>query len=273
MNKKFLFVISGETFRYGPQGSRGRGGDKSYERQKIASTSQNNFIKHIKQKYDIDCDIFFSVYKFSDEWDNDFFSWYDVNPKYSNNFDNLLGEGILHSSIISYMYNGINLNDYDFVLFVRSDLFLKKYFYDIFDPFCKKVKYAHVNEITDKVGKSYNYVPNTSIPAVNHQIFFVPKNFYRNLVYGSLWNNHLSYMTAIRGGLKNTDITFFLETYHSSSTDITWNPIFHQVGREETDFWVDQKYRVNPDTHHPMVVEDVNPYVDLLNNDYKNFIL
>jgi hypothetical protein len=273
MKKKFLFVISGESFRYGHQGSRGRGGDESYVRQKIAVTSQTNFIDFIKEKYDIDCDLFFSIYKFSENWDNNFFSWYKKPPLFINNYDNLLGEGMLHSNIISYMYNNINLNNYDFVLFVRADLFLKKYFYEIFDPFCEKVKYAHINEITDKVGKSYNYIPNTEIPAVNHQIFFVPKKYYRNLVYGSLWNNHHSYVTSLRGGLKQSDITFFLNTYHSSSTDITWNPIFHQVGREETDFWVDQKYRVNPETHHPIVVEDTNPYDKLINNDYKDFII
>ena len=269
--KKFLLIITGETFRCGPQGTRDRGSNESFDLQKIATNSHLEFISHIKNSYDIDCDIFTNIYELNEDWDNMFYSWYGDFIKYSLTNKTLLGEPALHNKTLKYIKDVINKNEYEFMLFIRPDLYLKKYFFKVFNPKSEKITFAHVNEIEDPLGKSWHKTQN-GFPAVNHQIFYVPNIFYNELVDFKLWHNHYSYELIVRNGIPKNNIDFFIHTYHSSSTDVTWNPIFHQVGRNETNFWVDRKYRVDATTHNTIISDDETIYNDLLNNDFKENI-
>ena len=263
---KFLFIINGETFRHGPQGSRERGSQESFKLQEFAIESHLDFIKFINKKFGIDCDVLLYYYKLNEEWDTNFKSQYQEYTKYSYGLDSLLGEQQLHSSLIKTIKDDVNIESYKFLLFIRPDLYLKKYFLEIFDMCEDKIKFAHVNEITDHLGKSYHQI--FEHPAVNHQIFYVPKKFFNNLLLGCLWQNHHSYPSSLNCGISKNQIDFFLKTYHSSSTSNTWNPIFHQVGRDETKFWVDKNYVIDEDTHTPKVIEYDGRYDNLKNNDF-----
>jgi hypothetical protein len=266
MKNKFLLIINGETFRHGPQGSRDRGTEESFNLQNFASKSHLDFINFLKKKFNIDCDILLYFYKLNEEWDSHFLDLYKEYTKYSIVIDKLLGEVFLHSSLIDFIKNNVDLDEYRFLLFIRPDLYLKKYFFDIFELSDEKIKFAHVNEITDNFGKSWNDI--SGFPAVNHQIFYVPKKFFTNLIKGCIWRNHHSYISSLNCGLTKDQIGFFLETYHSSSTSNTWNPIFHQVGREETKFWVDKNFLFDSATHQPTQVSYDKRYDNLTNNDF-----
>jgi hypothetical protein len=266
MKNKFLLVINGETYRHGHQGSRERGSEESYKLQGFATKSHLDFIKFISNKFNIKSDVLLYYYKLNDVWDLQFVKSYEPHLKYSVSLENLLGETNLHSSLIDYIKNNIDINDYKFILFIRPDLYLKKYFLDIFDVQDEKIKFAYVNEITNHLGKSWH--EESGFPSVNHQIFYVPSKFYSELFSGCVWRNHHSYVFSLDCGLKKEQIDFFIKTYHSSSTSNTWNPIFHQVGREETKFWVDKNFVVDDVTHTPKTVEYDNRYDNLTNNDF-----
>jgi hypothetical protein len=269
---KFLLVINGETFRHGPQGSRDRGGEESHKLQIFASKSHIKLIEHLKEKFGINCDVFLSYYELNDLWDNEFENIYTDYLKFSYRHLSLLGEQNLHYFITDFINKNINYNQYEFILFIRPDLYLKKYFFDVFEMSSDKIKFAHVNEITDHLGKSYHET--NGVPLINHQICYVPNKFYDKLLSKCFWGGcHLSYICAISCGIKKENIDFFIKTYHSSSTSNTWNPIFHQVGRFETKFWADKNYVVD-DTHHtPKLVEYDGRYDNLINNDFsENYV-
>jgi len=264
--KKFLLAINGETYRCGPQGSRDRGSQESYDLQNLASYSHIEFIEQMKKKFQINSDVLLYVYKLNEEWDKNFQKKYEEYLKDSIILSDLLGEGKLHENLLSHIRNKIQFDEYEFILFIRPDLYLKKYFFEIFEITYDKIKFAHINEITDHLGKSWH--ESLGHPSVNHQIFYVPNPFYKKLFDNCIWNNHNSYYSTINSGLNNKQIGFFLDTYHSSSTSNTWNPIFHQVGREETKFWVDHDFIVDSDTHKPKKVVYDGRYDHLKNNDF-----
>jgi hypothetical protein len=264
--KKCLIVINGETYRHGPQGSRGRGTEESFKLQNFASKSHLDFVSYIENKFNLECNFLLFYYSLNDLWDKKFESYYLEKTVFTKKLDSLLGETWLHASLLDNINKNVNYNEYDFILFIRPDLYLKNYFFEIFDLTDNKIKFSNINEITDQEGKSWNVILNH--PSVNHQIFYVPKIFYPNLFRGCLWQNHLSYMSCLRCGLSKEQISFFLDTYHSSSTSNTWNPIFHQVGREETKFWVDKDYVVDSDTHNPKKVVYDGRYDNLIKNDF-----
>jgi hypothetical protein len=270
MSRKFLLIVTGESFRCGNQGSRERGSIKSFNPQYHATTSQINFVKYIKSQYNIDCDIFCNLYKLSTEYDYHLTQWYLPYIKFLNFNEILLGEDKLHTQTIKLLTTlNIDIHKYEFILFIRADHFLKPYFCKIFNPNSIKLTFAHINEITDKAGNSY-HIGDGGEPSVNHQILYVPKIFFTELLAEKFNKLHGSYYAAICNGINRKDITFFLHTYHSSSTDQTWNPIFHQVGREETAFWADRNYIVDEVSHVPIFVENLTIYDKLINNNFKD---
>ena len=263
---KFLLIINGETYRHGPQGSRERGTTESFELQNFATQSHINFIEYVTDKFNLQSDVLLYYYKINEEWDSHFENSYKKYLSHAVGLPNLLGEIYLHSSLIQFIKNNVNISEYKFVLFIRPDLYLKRYFFEIFNIDEDKIKFAHVNEITDHLGNSWHETH--GYPAVNHQIFYVPNRFFHNLLNDCIWKNHYSYPSSLNCGILKEQIGFFLETYHSSSTSNTWNPIFHQVGREETKFWVDQNFIVDNLTHRPKKVEYDKRYDNLLKNDF-----
>jgi len=268
-NKKFLLVITGETFRCGPQGSRDRGGEKSFSLQKKASESHIDFIKKIKIKYGFDCDVFFNIYSLNEQSDDVFLKHYDELTKLVNINKELIGEQGLNNQTLHIIKSQLKYDEYDFLLFIRADTYLKNYFFNIFDIENQKITFAHVNEIEDPLGKSWNKTGN-GFPAVNHQILYIPKKFYSDLLDFKIWANHYSYELCMRHGISKDNIGFFIYTHHSSSTDVTWNPIFHQVGRNETKFWVDKKYIVDNITHETIITDNEQIYDNLTNNDFND---
>ena len=70
---KCLFVITGDTFRLGGQRSPNKGGEESYNRQRLATDSHNRFFKNIEEKFNVKCDLFLNIYKCDDEYDSAIF--------------------------------------------------------------------------------------------------------------------------------------------------------------------------------------------------------
>jgi hypothetical protein len=156
-------------------------------------------------------------------------------------FNLLQSTTVLASQIIN--------DDYTFVLFTRIDIFLKKYLHSIFD-LRDKIRMAHLNEIS-KSHNSFNVgydefyhaigtIQNDVVvdPLVNHNIVYVPRKFFHLIFEYRLYHYcpHDLYRHLSRT-LSKDDLDFFLYTSHSSSSDLFWNPIFHQVGRVESKSW------------------------------------
>jgi hypothetical protein len=193
----------------------------------------------------------------NDEWDREFIESYGDSAKHVDILQTgRIGEDALQSNCLKSLKDEkIGLDEYDSILFVRPDLFIKEYFGDIFTAPEDQIKFAHVNEIissedtcggdkANTLGDLKCPVPSDadlSLPAVCHQIFYVPKQFYNLLLEEKLWKKHLSFYESYKH-LEKNQISFFIDSFHSSCTGITWNPIYCQVNRDwhrQCDLWPD----------------------------------
>lgn len=284
--KNCLICITGESFRNGPQSSRIRKDSVHSETNQIrAIHSHLEFITYLKNYYNIISDVLLNIYSFNDCKDTQLIQLYQNHPHINKVYVylkyELLGEyGLLLNTYDIITYDLKNYK-YLFILFIRIDLFLKPYFQNIFD-LREKIRFSNVNEI----GKHFNnfnigmenHLHSAGImsddktfiqnPFVNHQILYVP-NKYFNTIYQKKFILHGSYSHLLELVPKE-DIDFFLYTFHSSSTDISWNPIFHQVGRKECKKWYCKHLIINPTTFEIQNIKNFNEYDNLENNDFIN---
>jgi hypothetical protein len=222
--KKCLVVINGDNFRLGGQATRTRGGIDSFKRQKIATESHINFFNFIKERHNIDTHVLINSYKIDNEYDDIFLSWYQRFLKFYFLNDNQFGsENMLVEDTLSKL-SKIDLADYDFILFIRPDFYLKEYFSKVFNPDSDKVLYAHID--------SGYPCEDGSIPYVCHSITYVPKRFFTLLLNKKVWNWHTSAIELINF-VTAEDIDFFTNTLHLCCSSLDWNPIYSMVGRYE----------------------------------------
>lgn len=263
--KKFLLVPMGETFRYRLDGDdRGRGTPESYDLQIKASKSHLKLLDSINQF--CECDIFYHFYSINPKFDSDLIDLYkSKNYSVSGHFtDGLIGEVNFYIKTYALLCQ-INLQDYESILFVRSDFFLKPYFNSIYNYQDNRILFAHINEIC----RGY-HVNHFDQPSVNYMLLHIPNKFFEQLLSGKIMDYHGSYSHCLRNGIVESDLWFMLDTYHSSNSEIVWNPIFHQVGRHESKEWLDKGYRVDIETRKPFRIENDTIYDNLHNNDFYN---
>lgn len=224
---KFLLLITGETYRHGPQMTRGRGGQESYKLQMLATESHINFVKFIKLKYDLDCDIICNFYTLSDDYDENLLEKYSNYSIFTHFNSSLLGEdNIINQSIKFANHN--NLNNYKFVLSIRPDHYLKEYFNFIFNPYSNKVLFSFFSTPVS-ISDLPSFINNQFLH-IDHNIWFTPSKYYSKLIDNQIFKRHESYCLCRSN---NIDVDVMINTIHSSSTDLTWNPLFYQVGRKK----------------------------------------
>jgi hypothetical protein len=229
---KLLLCLWGESYRSGPQLSRTRGTNNYSERQLFASQSHIDLIEQIKTNFNISTDIFINSYKLNDTDDNILINFYKNNNvnliKYNFYNEIFPGEAILLNDIYDNICNLLESkeNDYEFILFIRIDLYLKKYFRDniIFDD---KIKFAHIDS-----NININEANATKFKNICQQIMIFPKNFYFVIKNKIIYNaTHEIYNNLLANNISNDNISFFVNTLHVCSTDLSWNPLYVQVGR------------------------------------------
>lgn len=222
----FLVVINGESFRYGGQFSRTRGIEDSYERQYVATESHIKLIKYIEEKYSLRGEVFLSTYTLGEKWDNDLRQWY---KPYLVGDD--FRDTIANSEVDFRNYN-IDLVDkfiqkthrvYKFILFIRLDYYLKKYFFEVFQAPENKVLFGFIDSFTTN---------EQLFPCVMHSIAYVPSIFYSLLFSMSFYSMHNSGHFLLKHTSED-HIGFFSNSCHITTSDLEWNPIFVCVGRIE----------------------------------------
>jgi hypothetical protein len=232
MKHKFVLLIQGETYRLGPQMTRTRGGEESYSLQMEATKSHLSFIRYMKEKFNFDCDIILNFYTLNEEYDNKLISKYSKYIINKNLNKDLIGEKNLFNQSVD-LFSQKNINEYDFILFIRADHYLKEFFIKNFIPFENRILFAFPSLLTNSSNSENITNINEVGMFVDHQIIFVPQKHFDNLTEKKIYNQHSSYVYSVSNGISEDEIWFFVNTLHSSSTDISWNPLFHQIGRKE----------------------------------------
>lgn len=217
-----LFVISGETFRIGGQNSRKRDNTlNSIDRQRLASYSHIRLINYLKVKFSIDTDIFINSYAMTPDCDELILRLYGPNVIYSN-FRKTASSSCsdFHAQTNSYV-SKLDLSLYEFIFFTRIDFYIKEYFLSRFTKIDDKIRYGLLD---------YNTL------GVLHDLVYMPKQYF-HLINTDM---HLNFRCPHSGGeyVSRTvgiqAIDYFINSYHSLSTNLNWNPIFTNVDRPES---------------------------------------
>lgn len=223
MNGIILFI--GESFRSGCQGTRNRGNIEAYDEQIKASTSHICFIKHIIEKYKLNS-ISVTISSYHTQFNEDLISVYKDYLVQTDLYDDVIGfDTLFHKSIDKIQ----NIESYDFVFYIRIDIYLKQHFLDVFDPTINNILFPTICWYWDC---RVNHSPKNN-PRVNDTMMFIPKKYYKyieSIVVGHETWHHL---------IVNTDITCedmdtVIHTYHDSDSHKDWNPLYYIVNRTET---------------------------------------
>ena len=218
---KHLCVIIGESFRSGGNASRTIGSPESVKEQKDAILSHIRFIKNIQFKYNIDIDV--AVHTVFTEYTQDIYNIYkdnDINVVSFTHIPNAIGHVNAFRDCLSTQKN---IKEYQSIIYLRIDLFLREYIDNIFKPQGDKIVYTwHNNNIIDNL------------------FFSLPKKFFDNINYhiNKVWTTqdmrerHKSYC----------EDSLLLYTQHVSATHRGWNPLFYIVNRHQCLDWMPHAY-------------------------------
>lgn len=230
---KCLFVFMGESFRTGGQNSRLRDAPESFYNQKKACESHVKLLKHIEGS---ECFIntYETIYK------KQLLDWYEGFLIGSTFHDTLIGmKGLYEDSL-----EKLNFEKYDFVYYIRIDLYLKDFFFDCL-KFEEKIIYSFICFIP------YHEYENK--PRVADLLVCVPKCFY-DKVFSQKINIlcHEGWYNLEKNGLETSDIDCILKTYHDSDSAKDWNPLYTIVNRDESKSWKSKGYEYDKITLKPI---------------------
>ena len=219
-----LIVFLGGSFRLGWQGTNSIGTDESYEEQIKACKSHIEFIKDLTERKNCKPSVYISTYKtkFNDSLLN-IYSDYLVGSDF---YDKFIGfDGLLQNTVKKIK----NMNKYEFVAFIRIDLFLKAEFLEIFNPgypSWDKILFPSICWYRDSIVNGY--------PRVNDMMLYLPHGYFKyikNIIYDhhgghDLWANLIK-----STDLTNSDLGVMINTYHDSDSAKDYNPLYYIVNR------------------------------------------
>lgn len=238
MVNKCLFVITGDTFRLGGQRCPDKGSDGSYNRQKLATDSHNRFFENIEKKFGLKCEVYFNIYNCSEEYDKDFLSWYGDRVVNVNFHPERLGSE--HSLIYdtTQRLREFGIDEYRFIMLIRPDWYLKKYFTEIFEIDDERVLYAHL-DVGYRMNDNNGVITfldgggnHRDVPHVCHSITYCPKKHFHLFLDNQVWHWHDS-LLRLKDYLPRKEIGFFIDTFHWCCSSLDWNPLYSLVGRPE----------------------------------------
>lgn len=211
-----LLILFGESFRLGGQGNRNRGSKESYREQLNASLSHIKFIESLK-KNNINMTV--SINSYTTKFNNSLNEIYKSVLVDSEYYENLIGQTKLIHNCIDRI---TNINNYDFILCMRIDLFLKDKFFEIFNPYSDKILFPSV------CFKPYHKCG--LHPRVNDMMMFIPKKYFDFIKNFELCHNSWHDLIVYHK-LSYEDLDMMLNTYHDSDSAKDFNPIYYIVNR------------------------------------------
>jgi len=218
MNGLILFL--GESFRFGGQFTRNRGNADSYSEQIAACDTHTSYIKHIIKKYNMtSISVFISSY--TTQFDNEILSKYGDYLIGHHMYPDVIGLNNLFQKSIQKIEN---IQNYDFVFYIRIDLYLKPRFFDIFDPTINMILFPTICwKYNNKVGND---------PRVNDMLLFIPNTYYKYIPTIEI-GHEAWYILINRTDLKYNDLDTMINTYHDSDSAKDYNPLYYIVNRPE----------------------------------------
>lgn len=258
--KKALFVTAGGSFRSG--GGRTSGGsvytimglENSYNEQKLATNTHLEYIDYLKnQGYGVDV----LVGTYETQYTQDLLSWYKTRTSkleaklfdFTPNSETFLekpsgapGYGL--SRMFQLTLDKINLDCYDFIVYIRVDVVIKN-----INLFISKL-----NIQTKRLLLGFNlmdpYLAYGGLhPFPTDMIMFVPNNLFSKIdfsnieIFHSIWK-----WFAEKCNLTENDIGYIIDTMHDSDSAKDWNPLYRLANRFSVSKWSGVGYKYDPKT-------------------------
>ena len=228
-----LILLLGEAFRSGGQGSRIRGEIASYHEQEMACHSHIDFMKYLKKEKNIDMEVYISSYH--TRYDKRLLKTYKNYLVGNGFYDRAMGL----NRLLDESMKRIRKDRYDFIFFVRVDLFLKPFFFEKFEVW-DKMKYSNICWTLHNRDHMYN-----NFPRVSDMMFYIPKKYYHCKV--RLCHESWFFLRRQNRKIKNSDVGVIVKTFHDSDSQKDWNPIYRIVNRPESKNWYSkgQEFNIN----------------------------
>jgi len=223
-----LFLFIGESFRSGGQYSRKKGVPESYDEQIKASQSHIQFIKQFDEKFQLEKSKAV-VLTYNTIYNHDLLSVYEQYVEGFSCYEGMMGlNNLFHTAL-----QGIrNIENYDFLFYIRIDLFLKEKLLESIDILPEKILFANVCWTKDCICKKL-------YPRVNDMMMYVPKKFFPKLKIVHLYHDAW-YHLIVNGKMNNENIDFMINTFHDSDSQKDFHPLYYIVNRPQAISWYDQ---------------------------------
>jgi hypothetical protein len=232
-----LFVIVGGCFRAGV------GRPDPYEEQKLACMTHIDLFQHIQHKFHMNIDVILHTY--TTAYDKDIISWYDKYLIASHFYPKLIGYDGLYMGTLEKII-GI-LPEYDFVHYLRVDLYLKPFFKQLFTVNDAHIKYSSICFCKDNW-----HVTHRNLPRVADLMVYIPKIRFHLLHDKRNILNHHAIHEIVDSCVPLSDVMFYVMTYHDSDSGKDWNPLYRIVNRPECKHWHSRGKQYDPSKNQPI---------------------
>ena len=216
-------MLLGESFRFGGQGTRSRGEDVSYPEQINACKTHLKFIEALKTR---GCHMDISISTYTTKFNNDLINMYKDYLINANFYDNCIGiHNLFHSNL-----KNIHTDKYDFIIYIRIDLFLKDKFIDIFNPSWETIRFPCICFLPHCIVEGH--------PRVNSMLLFIPKKYYQyigNMNFLPVGDDGHRLWAHLVNEVKltYTDLNTMIDTFHDSDSAKDYNPLYYIVNRKQ----------------------------------------
>ena len=223
--KKCLLVYYGGSFREGNIGSTTTDTEYGYKAQKNASVTHAK-LKKVLNKKGYQTDIIINTRH--TDYKSDLMKWYDPFDIIINNIPiKMHGKDYMIQSAVNNI-DKLNKEDYEFILFVRIDLFLKPDFYKILNTESDKINFLANNYNPKNCNNKQN-----GDPEIVDLFIFIPKKYYYILDKKfNLNHNSWSYYKKIYK-LSDKNMGFMSDMMFDSNSLIDFNPYYVMSSRKE----------------------------------------
>lgn len=250
-----LFVFLGETFRGpGGQGCRMRGSNESFQDQHIACETHVKFMQHVAATSNVHPHPL--VITYDTQFDDYIRSWYGPGADIHIIPGPSLGMAALYDMVGNMMED---LPEYKYVMFIRADLALKPYMWEVFRP--QQWDRVMFSFLTWIVWCMYG-----DCPRVADMLMFVPAKY----IGAVIKNGNAKYLTheaCLKCNEDGVPYGFMIETLHDSDSAKDWNPMYRVVNRSISSEWAsdghyfdvnDRVVKQYDRTHPPIGIQTVH---------------
>jgi hypothetical protein len=223
--KKCLLVYYGGSFREGNIGTTKQDTNYGYESQQRASITHAK-LKKVLNKKGFQTDIIINTR--STKYINKLEDWYSpFNMVINKISDKVHGKDHMIQSAVKNI-NKLNKNDYNFILFIRIDLFLKPEFYNVLNTESDKINFLANNYDTHTCITKEN-----NNPVVVDLFVYIPKKYYYILdnKFNLNHNSWLYYKKQYK--LTDNDLTFMTNKMFDSNSYKEHNDYYIMSSRNE----------------------------------------